>query len=138
MLVPMQLKSGSFLLVDRGWIPYSLRQDAKAPALHGRQTVTGVLRLPHHHWMQPVNHPEKGEWYGYDLGAMAEAAGVSALPPFVLEADATPHAGGYPLGGQTRVDLPNNHFGYALTWYGLAAVLLVIYGVSGWQKKRKP
>ena len=27
------------------------------------------------------------------------------------------------------VDLPNHHLGYALTWYGLAAVLVVVYAL---------
>jgi surfeit locus 1 family protein len=31
-----------------------------------------------------------------------------------------------PIGGVTVIDLPNNHFQYALTWYGLALVLLVV------------
>jgi surfeit locus 1 family protein len=65
---------------------------------------------------------------------MAKLAGVPEFMPFVLEADTKPNPGGYPIGGQTRVALPNNHLSYALTWYGLALALLVIYGVSGFRK----
>ena len=28
-----------------------------------------------------------------------------------------------------RPDIRNNHFDYMLTWYGLAIVMLIIYGV---------
>jgi surfeit locus 1 family protein len=47
--------------------------------------------------------------------------------PFYVDADATPNPGGLPLGGQTLLDLPNDHLQYAITWYALAAALAVIY-----------
>ena len=34
------------------------------------------------------------------------------------------------------IDLPNNHLQYALTWYGLAATLLVIAGMSLYRRRR--
>ena len=36
--------------------------------------------------------------------------------------------GGLPRGGVTRLDLPNRHLEYALTWYGLALTLIGVYG----------
>jgi surfeit locus 1 family protein len=134
-LTPLRLENGRFLLVDRGWVPY----DKKSPfarregQVFGPVMVKGILRKPRHHWMQPDNHPAQNEWYAVDLAAMVKAVNVPEFLPLVLEADATPNPGGLPIGGQTRIDLPNNHFVYALTWYGLALVLIVIYGLSGWQ-----
>ena len=37
---------------------------------------------------------------------------------------------GTPVGGQTRMDIPNNHLGYVLQWFGLA--IAVVYF---WRKK---
>jgi len=37
--------------------------------------------------------------------------------------------GVWPEGGQTRLDIPNNHLQYALTWFLLAAGLLIVYAV---------
>ena len=51
----------------------------------------------------------------------------------MVEADATPNPGGLPIGGQTRTELPNNHLQYAITWYGLAAGLLVVWIASAWR-----
>ncbi len=31
------------------------------------------------------------------------------------------------IGGQTLIDLPNDHLQYAITWYALAAALVVFY-----------
>jgi surfeit locus 1 family protein len=45
----------------------------------------------------------------------------------VIEADATPNPGGWPEGGKTVVDFPNNHLQYAITWFGLAAGLIGVY-----------
>ena len=47
---------------------------------------------------------------------MAKAAGVTGVKPFFIDTGAPP-------------ELPNNHLQYAVTWYGLAAALVVIYGV---------
>lgn len=141
-LTPLTLEDGRVLLVDRGWLPYAARpqpgskdhqDDISRP--QGPVTVNGILRVPHARaFMQPENKPEKGEWYFYDLAAMGRAAGVSEFLPFVLEADDALNRSGYPVGGQTRIDLPNNHLGYAITWFTLAGVLLVVYGISGWRK----
>ncbi len=136
-LAPMTLADKAFLLVDRGWIPYDRRKedgrDCAAP--EGPVRVTGLLRKPERHWFQPANDPARNDWYTLDLAAMAAASGVDGYFPYVLEADGTPNPGGYPVGGQTRLELPNNHLSYALTWYGLAAALLVIYLLSGFRKE---
>ena len=44
----------------------------------------------------------------------------------------------WPRGGQTRLTLPNDHLQYALTWFGLAATLLVVSTVSAWRRFHKP
>ena len=49
--------------------------------------------------------------------------------PFFIDANDAPNPGGLPIGGVTMVDLPNNHLQYALTWYGLAAALVVVLGL---------
>ncbi len=46
---------------------------------------------------------------------------------YFLVAGAAPNPGGLPIGRAPGVDPRNNHLGYALTWYALALVLLVIY-----------
>ncbi|MEE8123125.1 MAG: SURF1 family cytochrome oxidase biogenesis protein [Alphaproteobacteria bacterium] len=35
--------------------------------------------------------------------------------------------GGFPIGGQSKVKLRNDHLQYAIIWYSLAAAFLVIY-----------
>ncbi|HUY68309.1 MAG TPA: SURF1 family protein [Alphaproteobacteria bacterium] len=135
-LTPMKLTDGRELLVDRGWIPYA----DKDPATRARSqfsrpiTVHGVLRLPHAGmWPAPANDPAKGVWYRYNLKQMAATEGKKLLP-FVLEADNTPNPAPFPLGGQARVTLPNHHYAYILTWFGLAYALVIIYGINSWRR----
>jgi surfeit locus 1 family protein len=131
-ITPLRLADGASVLVNRGFIP----QDRKAPdsrsagELSGDVTVTGLLRLPPQgkpHWFIPANSPERNYWIYVDIPAMAAAAHVENVLPFYLDADATSNPGGLPVGGQTLLDLPNDHLQYAITWYALAAALAVIY-----------
>ena len=133
-IAPLRLSSGAILLVDRGFIP----EARKAPAsraqgeLEGPVTVTGLLRLAPEgkpHWFLPDNSVERNYWFWVDIPAMAAAAQLDRVLPFYVDADATPNPGGLPQGGQTRLELPNNHLQYAITWYALAAALVVIYTV---------
>jgi surfeit locus 1 family protein len=67
---------------------------------------------------------------------MARQSGIAEdkLVPFFIDADKTANPGGLPIGGVTIIDLPNSHLQYAVTWYGLAATLVAIMGISFWRR----
>jgi surfeit locus 1 family protein len=130
-LTPLVRADGPAILVDRGWVPADQAHPAarREGQLEGRVEITGIARYrgsDRAGWFTPDNQPEQRLWYSYDLPALEAALGLELLP-VVVEADATPNPGGLPLGGRTRLVLPNNHLQYAITWYGLAAGLLAIY-----------
>ncbi|MFE0755159.1 SURF1 family protein [Inquilinus sp. NPDC058860] len=121
---------GPAVMVNRGWVP--LGTDGKPvaydPPPEDTVTVEGVARRPlPQGWMQPDNSPGTNEWFWVDLPAMAVAAGQDRAAPAVVEQAAGPAPARYPLGGQTQVDLPNDHLQYAITWFGFAAILIAIY-----------
>ncbi|UCH73762.1 MAG: SURF1 family protein [Rhodospirillales bacterium] len=150
---------GPTLLVNRGWVPLDWPQNrGGAAASEDREVVvTGVIRAPEPPgWFTPENNPERNEWYYLDLSAMAESVGVLPFVDYYIyatgeafvdnkpeEAGTAAGAGGtaqptaaethaasaFPVPNTWRVDLPNNHLSYALTWFALAAALLVIYFV---------
>jgi surfeit locus 1 family protein len=131
LVTPFQLTDGRVLFVDRGWIPL----DRKAPAsraageLKGPVTLDAVIRLRGtQNWMVPDNRPDLDFFFWADLPAMAKLMQLpTAETRFFLEAGPAKIPGGYPIGGQTRIDLPNDHLQYAITWFSLAGALLVIY-----------
>jgi surfeit locus 1 family protein len=138
-VTPLRQADGSIVLVNRGWVP----DDRKDPGtratgqLAGTVTIEGAIRAPgRQHWLQPDNEPEKNRWFWNDLPAMAQHAGVppERLVPVFLEAGAAGNPGGLPIGGQTRVNLPNDHLQYAITWYALAIGLAVIYVAYHWRR----
>ncbi len=129
-ITPLERADGAgFVLVDRGWVPQE-RKAAERRAegqVAGPVTVTGVVRKPWHQgWFVPDNDSARNLWFFGDAAAMQKVMGVTA-PPLFVEADAAPNPGGFPIGGQTRLNIPNNHLAYAVNWYGFTIVLLVIY-----------
>ncbi len=128
---PLALEDGRFVLINRGFVPYDLKNAAKRPQgqLAGKVTITGLARNPlagKPSMMLPDNDVPKNIFFWKDRDVMAASAGLPAgakLVPFFIDADKTPNPGGLPIGGVTIIDLPNSHLQYAVTWYGLAAAL---------------
>jgi surfeit locus 1 family protein len=132
---PLELTPGRVVWVNRGFVP----DERKAPAdraeglLPGEVEVRGLVRaVPQPATFTPNNDVSHNLWYWPDLPAMsasvfAGGAVVQALP-FAIELDAKPEPpGGLPRGGVTRIELPNRHLEYAVTWYGLALTLIGVY-----------
>jgi len=117
--------AGQIVLIDRGWVP-----DQWEGVIDTQITeITGVLRAPvAAGWFQPDNDPATNTWFTINLPEMAAATGSSDVFPMMLYQDAG-LSDTLPIGGQLQIAVANDHLSYALTWYGLAAVLLVIYSL---------
>ncbi len=129
-ITPLIEDSGRYILVNRGWVPDTMRDPALRPEgqVEGPVTIRGLARPG---WGQgafvPDNAVDANFWFWGDLNAMAKKAGISPYAPVFLEADDTPNPGGLPIGGQTRITFVNDHLQYAFTWFALSIVLVVIY-----------
>ena len=134
-ITPFVLADGRTVLVNRGWVPSTRRapETRAAGQIAGIVTVEGRLRTggwKGYDMFRPANSPEKNDWLWMDLPAMAARAGIdNALPSIYIAAGVAENPGGLPIGGAARVNVRNNHFGYAMTWFALAVALLVIYVV---------
>ncbi len=139
-VTPLRLDDGRVVLVDRGWVP----PEKQFPTARPEGQTAGAVELEaivrRGGWTgldlaRPANDPEDGLYVWFDLPTMALHAGLDgALTDVYLEAAAAENPGGYPIGGRTRLDQPNNHLQYALTWYALAAVLAVIYMLYSYRR----
>jgi len=130
LITPLEQEDGRIILVNRGWVPQDYREPETRPdsLIEGPVRVSGVLRLPSEkHWAQPENDAIRNQWFYVDVNHMAEDTGADLASPYYLELDDTPIPGGLPIGGQAKVELPNNHLEYAITWYSLALTLIVIF-----------
>ena len=138
-MTPFKLADGRTLLIDRGWIPLERKDAAKRAEgqVEGEVTIDGLLRLQRaKNWLEPDNQPKDNLWFWVDLPAMAAylKLGPDQVTPFYLEAGKAPNPGGFPIGGQSRTELPNDHLQYALTWFSFAVTLAVIWFLYHWKK----
>ena len=129
-LTPFKTDDGKVLMVDRGEVPKEMLDPATRAGGNpiGDVQVTGVWRVPDAPGaFTPPPDLAHRIWYARDLAAIAAADRLTLSAPVVIEADAAPNPGGWPRGGQTVVSFRNQHLSYAVTWFGLAIVLLGVW-----------
>jgi surfeit locus 1 family protein len=133
LLAPLILPDGSAVIVNRGFVPGS-PQDAASHVLPlGEVSVTGLMREPEpRNLFTPADQPDKDQWFTRDPGAIARHFGLSRAAPFSVDADNSGDPKALPRGGTTVIAFPNNHLGYALTWFGLALALAGVFGGWAW------
>ncbi len=146
-ITPLQLEDGRFVLLNRGFVPLELRdpQLRKEGQITGQVTIDGLARNPIKHKpnsLMPDNVPKSREFFWKDHSQMAglivneKGEAASKVLPFMIDAGNNPDAFQYPMGGTTRMDFPNSHLQYALTWYGLAMALLVVGAVFLYSRRK--
>lgn len=137
LIAPLELANGlGTVMVDRGWMPLP---DLRAFTATAGEPVTldGFVRLytvPG--YFVPDNEPGANNWFFMDEAEMLATANLSGPVGFYIQAglNATP-PGVYPVGSVPDVNLRNSHLEYAVTWYALAAVLVVIFVVFHWRRE---
>jgi len=125
---PARLIGGSLVVVNRGFVPEGKRNlDTRQQGQpSGVVEIVGAMRWPEVPGaFIPKDEPEKNLWFDRDPAAMATAKHWGTVAPFYIDMEAPPAAGGLPKAGPLKASLPNNHLQYAVTWYGLAAVILI-------------
>lgn len=139
-MTPLITDDGFTVLVNRGFVTSQRRLPAARSTgqLSGPQTVTGLLRItePGGGFLR-ANDSANGRWYSRDVAAMAAARSLSNVAPYFIDADATPNPDGWPKGGLTVINFPNSHLVYALTWFGMALLTLVGYGIVVREVRRR-
>ena len=126
-----EVDDGRRVLIDRGY----LGQEARAiprPA-HAAQVVGNL------HWPQdadsytPPPDSKSGLWFARDLPAMAAKLGTE---PILIVARLPTGDGIDPVPVDTS-NIPNNHWGYAIQWFSLAAVWAGMTGYLLWRIRQR-
>ena len=136
--LPASAPYGS-ILVDRGFIDQTLADQLKPGADETPPgPIVGVLRkVDDRNFVTPQNQPAQNLWFWHDRAGMAAALGAKAPAPVFLMLESPAPAPPGPTPAPIPTDIPNNHFAYALTWFGLAAGLLGVYLASLWKRLRR-
>lgn len=133
------LDNGMAVLVNRGWVPPERKDPARRAEgqIKGPVELIATVRLSQSPgWFTPDNEPARNNWFYVDVAAMRDALGIATEIDYWFAVDAPANPGGYPLGGQTRVNIANDHLQYAATWFIFAITLVVIYLIFGLRRGR--
>jgi surfeit locus 1 family protein len=132
-LTPARRSDGSIVIVNRGFVPDARRDPQSRPQgqIADAIEITGALRWPDdRYWFTPADDAAHNLWFSRDPAGIAAVKGLDpkTVAPFYVEQEAPTPPGNLPQPGKLVVTLPDNHLQYALTWYGLAAVLAGVFG----------
>ncbi len=126
LIMPFRRDGGQIIFVDVGWVHQQSPLPAAEPS--GEVTVVGYVHKPEPPgWFAGADQPEKGLYYTLSPQKMAAAMGIGKVAPFALiEMGVMPPPGSPLPQPATGLPLPpNNHYEYALTWFGFSIVLLI-------------
>lgn len=136
-VTPLQTPRGQVVMIERGFVPDMLKEPAtrKEGLIEGPTTVTGLARAPGKaNAFTPDNDLPRNRWFWRDLDGMAASVlntqQRERLVPFFIEAEASQVPGGWPQGGVTVINFSNRHLEYAVTWFGLALALALVYAAT--------
>lgn len=125
-LTPFRLSSGGVVFVNRGFVP----QESAPAFLDGKDlsgdevTITGVARLGEAvgAFTPAPDTGRRTDWVRDPERLKRLATVDDIVAPVYVDLPAGP-PGALPQGGETVMEFPNNHLGYAVTWYGFAALV---------------
>lgn len=138
-MTPFMLATGGTVFVNRGFVP-----EASAPGFSqggalepGLISIAGVVRNAEAigSFTPAPDIARRVEWVR-NSPRLADMAGELPKPvaPVYIDLPAGPE-GALPQGGETVVEFPNNHLGYAMTWYGFA--VLVPFLLFFWVRRQQ-
>ncbi len=112
------------VLVNEGWVPDGLAPD---PAPRPAQIVGYVLPSQTPSFFMPQGDAASHRFFAPDAKGIGAALGLKQVAPFIVVALGDVPPGTYPEPARHLPQPPNNHLSYALTWFGLAAILLGVF-----------
>lgn len=122
-------RNGQTILVNRGYVPYTKYSPSQRQAgqIEEEIELVGILRKDEIiSSFTPLNKPPN-EWHFREVELMSKTLDTS---PVLLDAIRESSIIGGPLGGQTAINLRNEHMNYIVTWFSLSFLTTFLW----WQK----
>ncbi len=134
--LPARLPTGEMLAVNTGFVPNTMQDRAvedraAARLLTDQQVVlTGYIRFPEAAGLlTPAENPDKRLWFTRDHLTMAHRLGWGQVAPFYIDLETPAPESGIPKPGPLDVHLRDDHMQYAITWFALAAAVMIAFAV---------
>ena len=127
----LQTDTGRRLLIDRGFL---LDEDKTKPLTQIQADFVGNLMWPRDsNDYTPPPDAKTGLWFARDADAMAEKLNTEAVIIVARE----PTGDGIDAMPVDTASIPNDHWGYAITWFSLALVWAVMTAALVWRIRRQ-
>jgi cytochrome oxidase assembly protein ShyY1 len=134
--LPAHLPSGETVVVNAGFVENAMQDRAVEDRAIGKLRtdepvmMVGYLRFPEEAGLfTPAESKTKRLWFARDQIAMASALGWGAVAPFYIDLESPAPANGIPKPGPLQVHLRDDHMQYAITWFSLAALVAIAFGI---------
>jgi len=125
-LEPLERPGADPVIVNRGWVPV----DRAQPGSPVDATIEGYVRAPERPGLFSLSDDAAARrFYSLDPAAIAASLGLPHAAPFTLVALGTVPRGTYPEPATEMPRPPNNHLSYAITWFSLSVILVVIFTI---------
>ena len=129
---PAKLPDGQTIAINRGYVGMD-RKYQPPPAEPAE--IVGYIRWPEKEGLFAPAAGADDIRFVRDPAAIAKTSGWGPVAPFSIDQQAPLPASGLPRPGSLSVKLRNDHLGYALTWFGLAAALVGVFVI--WAAKER-
>ncbi len=140
--LPAHLADGGVVVINAGFVQNTMQDRAQQNRAVARLItgapimMTGYLRFPESAGIL-IPHEDLGKrlWFNRDQRAMAMTLGWGEVAPFYVDLEGPVPESGVPKPGPLEVHLKDDHLQYAITWFGLAAAVLIAFAV--WLKGQR-
>ncbi|MEM8654777.1 MAG: SURF1 family protein [Pseudomonadota bacterium] len=131
---PFEVVGFGPVLVDTGWVPDGVQVSAVPQE---RLTLVGNLDAPNEaDGFTPDPDLQKNLWFARDVPAMAET--LDTQPILIVLRDATEFDLGVTPWPVDTAGIPNDHLQYAITWFSLAAIWVLMTAYFVLRTNRSP
>jgi len=140
-ITPFITTDGAIVFVNRGWVPEKYKtRESRPDSLYENNvetTIEGVVRESSGQapWYMPQNMPEKNVWFWIDIPAMIKSlkdkTELQNIRPVLIQQTnlTTKNDFKYPVPISGDIQFYNQHLTYVITWFSMALMTLVMWGI---------
>ncbi|MCB1563154.1 MAG: SURF1 family protein [Alphaproteobacteria bacterium] len=135
LIVPLKIKDRT-LLINMGWTDAALEDLPITHVQDKKIRFAGLAFTPSWNRFTPDNDPAQDLWFKPDIQEIAQVRGLANSFPFILYAQEASYKFDATFPNNTKYYPNNNHLQYAIFWFTMAFLLLIMTGIVITSRKR--
>ncbi|MDG2187867.1 MAG: SURF1 family protein [Hyphomicrobiales bacterium] len=137
-LNPFITSNGEFIVINRGFVPQNIIQNFKLTNFNKKEKgpIIGYIKnFEERNIFTPKTDFQNKILYSIIKDDIKQIFNMNRIEPYYVDLVTSNQL--IPQSNETRLEFPDNHLSYAITWYGLATSLLFIYFYSRIKRRKK-